>query len=129
MGLDALRRKVSEFDSHHNVIYQVGDRRRYYLLETGLCLQHPKAGIGQTALYRRHPMTGIGTYLELGGDETGHLIQDGATDASIATLEQQEQQDILDILGDRYLPGLLFHKEELRPLIRKHSQAIQCYYV
>ena len=37
--------------------------------------------------------------------------------------------DILDILGDRYLPGLLFHKEELRPLIRKHSQAIQCYYV
>ena len=28
-------------------------------------------------------------------DLSGHLIQDGATDASIATLEQQEQQDKL----------------------------------
>ena len=33
-------------------------------------------------------------------DLSGHLIQDGATDASIDTLEQQEQQDNLDILED-----------------------------
>ena len=107
-NLATLRREVSEYDSRHNVNCQVGDRHfpaHSFVLASGsesLSKQRRFAELQeeqeQVVVQEEevHPQP-VRQFLNT---KSCDLFQDGATAASPATHELQEQQDILKVRGD-----------------------------
>ena len=102
----ALRREVSEFNSHHDVICQVGVRRfpaHSYVLASSSKSLSKQLRFAERQEEQEQEMVQVEEVYpvifqlvpQLLYTETCDPFQDGATAASLATLELQEQQDIL----------------------------------